>query len=90
MTWLLIDEDENTLNDTMFCINPVSDPNHWQDIPAARHAGGAGLSFVDGHSELRTWHDKYLLMQPPPQNGSPTDPNAKDWYWLASRTTAKK
>jgi len=85
-TFVLIDEDENSLNDTLFCCSP-NDPNHWQDIPAVRHVRGGGLSFADGHSEIRRWSDKYLLQIPPPANGIASDPNSPDNGWLESCVT---
>lgn len=85
-TFVLIDEDENSLNDTLFCCSP-NDPNHWQDIPAVRHVRAGGLSFADGHSEIHRWSDKYLMQIPPPVNGCPADPNSGDNGWLESCAT---
>jgi len=87
LTWVIIDENENTINDTLFCIAP-SDPNHWQDAPATRHAGAAGLSFADGHSEIRKWTDKNVLAGK--ANGFASDPNSRDNAWLEERTTVVK
>ena len=89
MTFVLLDENEGSINDTLFCDSPL-DPNHWQDAPATRHGGGGGLSFADGHSEIKKWTDKYLLITPTifsSGNGHASDPNSGDWAWLAQRTT---
>lgn len=85
-TFVLIDEDENSINDTLFCCSP-NDPNHWQDIPAVRHVHAGGLSYADGHSEIHRYSDKYLLQIPPPANGIPSDPNSGDNGWLESCVT---
>ena len=82
-TFVIIDEDENSINDTLFCCSP-NDPNHWQDIPAVRHVHAGGLSYADGHSEIHRYTDKYLLQIPPPANGIPSDPNSGDNGWLES------
>jgi prepilin-type N-terminal cleavage/methylation domain-containing protein/prepilin-type processing-associated H-X9-DG protein len=50
------DEHPDTLNDGMFNNNPDwRSATKWSDAPASFHAGGAGLSFVDGHSEIHKW-----------------------------------
>jgi prepilin-type processing-associated H-X9-DG protein len=89
MTWVLTDENEGSLNDTLFCISPL-DLNHWQDAPAARHAGSGSISFADGHTEMKRWTDKYILQVPTvfaTGHGSAVDPNSTDWAWLVQRTT---
>ena len=93
MTFVLIDENEGSINDTLFCCSPV-DPGHWQDAPAVRHAGGGCLSFADGHSELKKWTDKYLFPSSgftfTTGNGHGSDPNSGDNGWLEQRCTVKK
>jgi len=85
-TFVLIDENENSINDTLFCISPIQ-PNWWQDVPASRHGNAAGLSFADGHSEIRLWRDGTIL-HPPATNGFASDLNCEDNGWLAQRATA--
>ena len=92
ITFVLIDENENSINDTLFCCGPT-DPNHWQDAPAARHAGAGSLSFADGHSEMKRWTDKCLLTVPTvfsSGNGHASDPNSGDNAWLEQRVTVLK
>ncbi len=87
MTYVLIDENEYSINDAFF----VSDPtmvNRWQDVPATRHGNAGGLSFADGHSEIKRWTDKYVLNPPLIFNGLASDPNSGDNAWLEQRATS--
>jgi prepilin-type N-terminal cleavage/methylation domain-containing protein/prepilin-type processing-associated H-X9-DG protein len=86
-TFVLIDENENSINDSYFVCDPAQ-VNWWQDVPATRHANAAGLSYADGHSEIRTWHDKYVL-HPPALNGFTGDPATTDSAWLEQRSSAR-
>ena len=57
--WVLLDEDERSINDGFF----VTDPNGrvWVDFPAIsekRHSFSFGLSFADGHSEVWKHSDR--------------------------------
>ena len=52
-TWLVIDEHPDSINDGYFINNPAA--TSWQDIPASYHNGACGLSFADGHSEIKKW-----------------------------------
>jgi prepilin-type N-terminal cleavage/methylation domain-containing protein len=87
MTYVLIDENENTINDSFF----VSDPtkvNWWQDAPATRHGAAGGLSYADGHSEIKKWRDGTILRQlAQGGNGFYADPNIGDCAWLEARST---
>ena len=86
MTYVLIDESELSINDAFF----VSDPtqiNYWQDVPAVRHGNAGGLSYADGHSEIKKWKDAKVISY----NGNPHsingDPNSSDNAWLEQRAT---
>jgi len=89
MTFVLIDENDSSISDTLFCCSAAT-PNWWQDAPAARHAGAGSLSFADGHSEMKRWTDKWLLMVPTifaSGSGHASDPKSGDNAWLESRAT---
>jgi len=89
MTWVLIDENESTIDDTLFVGGPL-DPNHWQEAPGTRHAGAGSISFADGHTEMKRWTDRYLLQVPTvfsAGQGHASDANSADWAWLSQRTT---
>ena len=54
----LIDEHENSINDSHFF--PFNDlkqfrNNPWLDAPSGRHGIAAGFSFADGHAEVKPW-----------------------------------
>jgi prepilin-type N-terminal cleavage/methylation domain-containing protein/prepilin-type processing-associated H-X9-DG protein len=83
--WVLIDENPLSINDGWF----VCDPNNkstWPDVPATYHNGAGGLSFADGHSEIKRWKDTTLLNLSAP--GAAKDPNSTDLQWLQDRTTS--
>jgi prepilin-type N-terminal cleavage/methylation domain-containing protein/prepilin-type processing-associated H-X9-DG protein len=83
--WVTIDENPNSINDGWF----VCDPNtttQWLDVPATYHNGAGGLSFADGHAEIKKWRDRNVLTGAiPPLN---KDPNSSDINWLWERTTS--
>jgi prepilin-type processing-associated H-X9-DG protein len=87
MTYVLIDENEHSINDSYF----VSDPTHvnwWQDVPATRHGDACGLSFADGHSEMKRWTDKNILNSTGTSGLFNSDPNSGDNAWLEQRATS--
>jgi prepilin-type N-terminal cleavage/methylation domain-containing protein/prepilin-type processing-associated H-X9-DG protein len=54
--FVTIDEQPDTLNDGLFNNDPNwASATRWSDAPASYHAGGAGLSYADGHSEVHHW-----------------------------------
>ena len=83
--WVLIDENPASINDGWF----VCDPNmkdSWPDVPASYHNGAGGLSFADGHCEIKKWKDKNVLnLAVPP---AAKDPASTDLPWLQDRTTS--
>ncbi|MCF7669697.1 MAG: type II secretion system GspH family protein [Verrucomicrobia bacterium] len=94
-TWVLIDEREDSINDSFF----VVDMTGWLvnqrsfmivDYPASYHNGAGGLSFADGHAEIRKWVDPRTTPQLRKGELIPLDvpsPNNDDIYWLHERTT---
>jgi prepilin-type N-terminal cleavage/methylation domain-containing protein/prepilin-type processing-associated H-X9-DG protein len=84
-TFVFLDENPNTIDDGFF----VCDPNlndFWQNVPASYHGGAGGISFADGHSEIRRWKDKHLLTQAK-LNGIPSDTDSPDLLWLQDKST---
>jgi prepilin-type N-terminal cleavage/methylation domain-containing protein len=56
--WVLLDEDERSINDGFFVTDPTA--RLWVDFPAIsahRHSYSYGLNFGDGHSEVWRHHD---------------------------------
>jgi prepilin-type N-terminal cleavage/methylation domain-containing protein/prepilin-type processing-associated H-X9-DG protein len=84
--WVLLDENQWSINDGFF----VCDPNVpvWIDIPASYHNGACGISFSDGHAELKQWHDVNILNcnSTPPSAGTQTK-YANDLVWLQQHST---
>jgi prepilin-type N-terminal cleavage/methylation domain-containing protein/prepilin-type processing-associated H-X9-DG protein len=100
MTWVLLDEHPDSMNDGFFCIDMNGYPNPARtslpDVPASYHNGAGGLAFADGHAEIRKWQD--VRTRPPVKrqdgwfNGvAPFSKqgNNKDVLWLWERTTRK-
>lgn len=87
--WVLIDENPGTINDGWFMEDPISYPTTWVDMPACYHNRAGGLSFADGHAEIKKWSDSKVLSQ---RSGTFTarDPNSSDLFWLQERTTSRK
>jgi prepilin-type N-terminal cleavage/methylation domain-containing protein/prepilin-type processing-associated H-X9-DG protein len=92
MTWVLIDEHPDSINDGFFVIDMRGYPDLGQaklpDFPASYHNGAGGLSFADGHAEIRKWVDgrttppvRQATVQTVDQAGS------RDVLWLWERTT---
>jgi len=55
--WVLVDEDERSINDGFFVTDPAA--KVWIDFPALsehRHRFRYGLNFADGHSEI--WRNR--------------------------------
>ena len=85
MTYVLIDENEYKINDAFFCTQPGS--VQWQDNPATRHGNAGGLSFADGHAEIKKWRDSAVLKVPANGNGFNCDSTSGDCNWLQQRST---
>ena len=51
-TWVYLDEHPDSINDAGF-FNP--DRTQWIDLPASYHNNAGGLSFGDGHAEIKKW-----------------------------------
>ena len=60
--WVLLDEDERSINDGFFVTDPTA--RVWNDFPAIsahRHNFSYGLDFADGHSEIWRHRDPRTL-----------------------------
>jgi prepilin-type processing-associated H-X9-DG protein len=85
MTFVFIDENQLSIDDGYFACSPGL-PNYWINVSATRHGNAGGLSFADGHSEIKKWTDVNVL-NPPTAGGSSfaNDPNSGDNAWLEQR-----
>jgi prepilin-type processing-associated H-X9-DG protein len=92
--WVTIDENDYSINDAWFDVSPYSvnaglvNARKFIDIPGAYHNNACGLSFADGHAEIRRWHDPILTRRPPPALNflSATSPYT-DLIWLQQHTS---
>ena len=95
--WVLIDERMDSINDGFFVIWMPGYPDPKRtvmvDYPASYHNNAAGLSFADGHAEIRKWQDPRTV-PPLKKNGNiplnQPQPNNPDVIWLQERTTSPR
>jgi prepilin-type N-terminal cleavage/methylation domain-containing protein/prepilin-type processing-associated H-X9-DG protein len=95
-TWVLIDEREDSINDSWYAVR-MGDMVwglHLVDYPASYHNGAAGLSFADGHSEIKKWIDPRTTPvlkkgETIPLQVAMNPPNP-DQTWIQERTTGLK
>jgi len=88
MTFIFLDEREDSINDGWFASNP--DVLDWiVDYPASYHGNACGFAFVDGHSEIKRWRDARIM--PSLKEGQelpldqPAGPNNYDVRWMNQR-----
>ena len=87
MMFVFLDEREDSINDGWFATNPDVRYN-LIDYPASYHAGSAGFSFADGHSEIHKWMDgrtKPVLAKNQLLQLNVTFPGNVDVDWMAQR-----
>jgi prepilin-type N-terminal cleavage/methylation domain-containing protein len=91
MTFTFLDEHHESINDAGFG-HPGVPPGvnvRWVDWPATYHNGAGGLSFGDGHSEIKKWRGlKYSGTALPPVQPV-TAAQRPDWDWLAQRSSPR-
>lgn len=87
MTWLVLDEDQASINDAMFLMDVSASPGsaRFLDLPSRNHGFAYGINFNDGHAEIRVFVDSaskvWTPTAPRPRGG------INDWQWLTARTT---
>jgi prepilin-type N-terminal cleavage/methylation domain-containing protein/prepilin-type processing-associated H-X9-DG protein len=86
MTWVLIDENPWGINDGFFVCDPAVAV--WVDYPASYHNGAGGLSFADGHAEIKKWRDPKVLGITGPPSWSPPGSLVGDLDWLKQRSSS--
>jgi prepilin-type N-terminal cleavage/methylation domain-containing protein/prepilin-type processing-associated H-X9-DG protein len=89
-TFVLLDEQHNSINDGYFVTEMDGYPNLKQtkivDFPAAYHNNACGFSFGDGHSEIRKWIDPRTYNPKMPLTLQVT-PDNKDVFWMQDHCT---
>jgi len=86
--WVMLDEDERSINDGFFVTDPTGDI--WFDFPANsahRHNYSVALNFADGHSEV--WHYRDPRTRQVSENKTEQPGNA-DLARLANATATPK
>jgi len=89
MCWVTIDENPFSINDGWFVCDPNT-PDTWWDVPASYHGGAGGISFADGHAQIKKWRDKNLLGLKAVPSKLQRDPGSDDLSWLAERSTSRR
>ncbi len=56
-TWLVLDEDQKSINDAMFLMD-IAGGRRFLDLPSRAHGFGYGINFNDGHAEIYTLRDQ--------------------------------
>ena len=87
MTFVFIDEREDSINDCRFTVDMYNEPPYLYSVPRSSHHGAGTLSFVDGHAELKKWVDPITRL--PVRQQSSFRPNP-DITWLRQRATGAK
>ncbi len=93
LAWVLIDEHPDSINDGFFVVDMRGYPDPAQaklpDFPASYHNGAGGLSFADGHAEIKRWRD--IRTMPPVRHvdvQAVNQANNEDVIWLWQHTTS--
>ena len=94
MLYVLLDEHPDGINAGGFANQMVESLSQAKiiDYPASYHNGAAGLSFADGHAEIKKWLD--TRTKPPPKYNNNLrlnvySQNNLDVVWLAERTSVR-
>ncbi len=93
--YVLLDEHPDGINAGGYANQMVEDiaKSMIIDFPASYHNGAAGISFADGHAEIKKWLDSRT--KPPVQYKNNlvlavASPNNKDMQWLSDRTSIRR
>jgi len=97
VTWLTLEENPDIINDAFFIASSDKNNSAWGDVPASYHNGACGISFADGHAEIRKWHGGLANLGKRPPYYDParipgtslqikTPQEKADWAWYWERT----
>ena len=86
----MIDEDEKSINDSMFVVD-MGNATGIADIPGRRHGAAYGINFADGHSEIYRLRDSRTIKW---KDGDAAvakyGPLNPDWVALTNVSTIKR
>ena len=97
-TFLFLDMREDSIDIGNFAPNMTGWPDHpdqvgFYDLPGSYHHRAGGLSFTDGHSEIKRWMDD-RTMPPLARDKGILDiyssPNNQDVLWIQDHATRKR
>jgi prepilin-type N-terminal cleavage/methylation domain-containing protein len=71
--WVFIDENPTSINDGSFICEPGV--QEWIDCPACYHVNAGGISFADGHAQIKKWSDLTVISQWAPPTILPGNPS---------------
>ena len=86
--WLFLEENPYSINDAFLLDFPID--RGWVDCPASYHNGACGISFCDGHAQIKKWTDPVVLTWQRSPSLSYYGTLTPDLVWLLQRTTALK
>jgi hypothetical protein len=94
MTFVLLDEREDSINNSYFPVDMRGYPNaattKIANYPASYHNRAGGFSFADGHSAIKRWLDPRTIPALTAGGTLPTEvPSANnvDVVWMQDRST---
>lgn len=91
--WVFMDEREDSINDGLFQINLKARGMLAKivDYPASYHNRAAGISFADGHVQIKRWIDRRTTPELRPSQAIQLDvlsPDNPDVAWLQDRSSS--
>jgi prepilin-type N-terminal cleavage/methylation domain-containing protein/prepilin-type processing-associated H-X9-DG protein len=94
MLYVFLDEHPDSINAGGFANQMVESEASARiiDFPASFHNGAAGISFIDGHAEIRKWVDPRTRAKVTYTGTialNVASPGNRDMIWLAERTSAR-
>jgi len=94
--WTITDEREDRINNGFFVVDMAGfNPRNLSslqlvDVPASYHNGAGGVTFADGHAEIKKWLDSRTKVAIKPGRDlalQAPSPGNKDVLWLQERST---
>ena len=86
--WLFMDENPYSINDGSMAAYAPGTKDDWADYPATYHGGSGGITFADGHAQIKKWTDPVVLnWKSAVLKDTPGTPGNGDLPWLQKLTT---